>query len=217
MTDPKPAEIVALAADQLIGSQPAPRDRAIAELLNYAAATWDDQHGFIRDHLLAVARHTTAGIRDAARQASGQQPDSAEDVPTPEEGIEDARKAMQHVLQLFLDRVPRDELDAETMADSLADALSDGLTELYRTAAQATPAAGPDAAQLANDTETSTWWTIQAQKPTGSWFDLSAGFSSADEVRTWRDTELTGPKNWPLRIVQVQQTETVIVEEDEAR
>lgn len=81
------------------------------------------------------------GRRDrAARQASGQ-PDT-ETVPTPEEGIEDARKAMQHVLQLFLDRVPRDELDAETMADSLADALSDGLTELYRTAASAAPAAG---------------------------------------------------------------------------
>ncbi|MFD3535211.1 hypothetical protein [Streptomyces sp. NPDC058664] len=75
------------------------------------------------------------GRRDrAARTASGQQPET---VPTPEEGIEDARKAIQHVLQLFLDRVPRNELDAETMADSLTDALSDGLTELYRSLAQA--------------------------------------------------------------------------------
>ncbi|MFC8583485.1 hypothetical protein ACFUGD_02745 [Streptomyces sp. NPDC057217] len=73
----------------------------------------------------------------AARQATGQADTTPEAVPTPEEGIEDARKVMQHVLQLFLNRVPRDELDAETMADSLADALSDGLTELYRTAARA--------------------------------------------------------------------------------
>lgn len=83
----------------------------------------------------------TVELPERAARQTGQQPD--ETVPTPEEGIEDARKVMQHVLQLFLDRVPREELDAETMADSLADALSDGLTELYRTAARATPAAGP--------------------------------------------------------------------------
>lgn len=78
-----------------------------------------------------------ATIRDAARQTAGQPAAEPVDVPTPEEGIEDARKAIQHVLQLFLDRVPRNELDAETMADSIADAMSDGLTELYRDLARA--------------------------------------------------------------------------------
>ena len=75
-----------------------------------------------------------------------------------------------------------------------------------------TPAVGQPAE--AHDTDTSTWWTIQAQKPTGTWFNLSEGFSSANEARAWRDTEITEPRNWPLRIVRVDQTETVAVEDE---
>ncbi|MFE7517063.1 hypothetical protein ACFU8I_38425 [Streptomyces sp. NPDC057540] len=50
---------------------------------------------------------------------------------TPQEGIDEARKAIEYVLQTFLDRVPRAELEADIMADALADALSDELSDLY--------------------------------------------------------------------------------------
>jgi hypothetical protein len=168
--------------------------------------------GWAADNWPFASPASRDGEEVAARTASGQQPET---VPTPEEGIEDARKVIQHVLQLFLDRVPRNELDAETMADSVTDALSDGLTELYRSLAQAeTALAAVGQPAEAQPADTSTWWTIQAQKPTGSWFNLSEGFSSADEARSWRDTELSEPRNWPLRIVRMEQTETV---EDETR
>ena len=64
----------------------------------------------------------------------------------------------------------------------------------------------------AHDTDTSTWWTIQARKPEGRWFNLSEGFDSADKARHWRDTELQAA-NWPLRIVRVE-TVTVTVEDE---
>ena len=75
-----------------------------------------------------------------------------------------------------------------------------------------TPAVGQPAE--AHGTNSSTWWTIQAQKPTGTWFNLSEGFSSADEARAWRDTEVAEPRNWQVRIVRVDQTETVAVEDE---
>ncbi|MFC8171192.1 hypothetical protein [Streptomyces sp. NPDC057325] len=59
---------------------------------------------------------------------------------TPEEGIAEARKAIEHVIQLFLDRVPRDELEADIMADSIADAMSDELGDLYAKVARLEPA-----------------------------------------------------------------------------
>ncbi|MEW5658303.1 hypothetical protein ABGT92_23655 [Streptomyces cinereoruber] len=151
----------------------------------------------------------------AARQAGGQQPDT-ETVPTPEEGIEDARKVMQHVLQLFLDRVPRDELDAETMADSLADALSDGLTELYRTAARAAtaPAAGPD------DTQ-----TREAHPPRSTWrtelLDVDGWMPSGlpEPSRTIALDALTRRRaaRPSLTYRLVRETTTWTVEEDETR
>jgi hypothetical protein len=81
-----------------------------------------------------------------------------------------------------------------------------------RTDDEAAPAVGQPAE--AHDTNSSTWWTIQAQKPTGTWFNLSEGFSSADEARAWRDTEVAEPRNWQVRIVRVDQTETVAVEDE---
>lgn len=56
MADTTPAASVALAADVLLISNPAPRDRAVAELLNYVAATWDRHSEPLHDHALAIAR-----------------------------------------------------------------------------------------------------------------------------------------------------------------
>ncbi|MDX3370117.1 hypothetical protein PV387_29520 [Streptomyces sp. ME02-6987-2C] len=51
-----PAVDVALAADQLLASDPSDSERATAELLNYIAATWDKQDLPLREHAQAVAR-----------------------------------------------------------------------------------------------------------------------------------------------------------------
>ncbi|MFF8409011.1 hypothetical protein [Streptomyces omiyaensis] len=133
-------EISDLLDDLTTGPGPFAATHVFLDVLRVAEETFSP--------VVAEGRRDRAARTATARQ-TGQQPD--ETVPTPEEGIEDARKVMQHVLQLFLYRVPREELDAETMADSLADALSDGLTELYRTAARATPTAGLDASQPTTD------------------------------------------------------------------
>lgn len=57
-----PAETVALAADVLLMSNPLPRDRAVAELLNYVADTWDRHPAPVRDHALAIARTVPAAV-----------------------------------------------------------------------------------------------------------------------------------------------------------
>ncbi|MFE2556653.1 hypothetical protein ACFXGT_11545 [Streptomyces sp. NPDC059352] len=59
---------------------------------------------------------------------------------SPEEGIAEARACIAHVLGLFLDRVPRAELEADVMADSIADAMSDELSDLYAKTARLEPA-----------------------------------------------------------------------------
>lgn len=51
-----PAAYVAYEADRLLMSNPRPRDRATAELLNYVADTWQQQPAPLREHALAVAR-----------------------------------------------------------------------------------------------------------------------------------------------------------------
>lgn len=51
-----PAKEVGLAADILLASNPQPRDRAIADLLNRLAGTWDSQPQPIRHSALALAR-----------------------------------------------------------------------------------------------------------------------------------------------------------------
>ncbi|MER7623898.1 hypothetical protein [Streptomyces sp. NPDC126503] len=133
------------------------------------------------EELFAGIRAEAGQPAPAARQATGQA--DIEAVPTPEEGIEDARKAMQHVLQLFLDRVPRDELDAETMADSLADALSDGLTELYRTAARAetaAPVVGQPAAAPADEAHLADITLIVQRRGAAGWLMSSTHYDLAD-------------------------------------
>ncbi|MFG2887596.1 hypothetical protein ACGFYV_35855 [Streptomyces sp. NPDC048297] len=54
-----PAAAVALAADQLLISDPSDAERATAELLNYVATTWEKQDLPLRQHAQAVARHLT--------------------------------------------------------------------------------------------------------------------------------------------------------------
>ncbi|WP_406835014.1 hypothetical protein ACICHK_41320 (plasmid) [Streptomyces sp. AHU1] len=51
-----PAVDVALAADKLLASDPSDSERAMAELLNYVAATWDKQDLPLRERVQAVAR-----------------------------------------------------------------------------------------------------------------------------------------------------------------
>lgn len=51
-----PAADVAYAADRLLTSNPSPSERATAELLNYLAATWDNQDIPLRGHAQALAR-----------------------------------------------------------------------------------------------------------------------------------------------------------------
>ena len=162
----------------------------------------------------AVLAAIDADARDDARQASGHQPDT-ETVPTPEEGIEDARKVMQHVLQLFLDRVPRAELDAETMADSLADALSDGLTELYRTAAQAASAAGLDDNQPANEARPADHsWTVFKRGET-DWLVASGTYTDRDCALERLAKRRSEQPDAEFRVVR--ETTTWTVEEDETR
>lgn len=50
---------VAYAADRLLTSDPSDSERATAELLNYVAATWDQQDQPLRQHAQAVARALT--------------------------------------------------------------------------------------------------------------------------------------------------------------
>ncbi|WP_432063365.1 hypothetical protein [Streptomyces sp. S1] len=59
---------------------------------------------------------------------------------TPKDALGELQDAVRHVLQLFLDRVPRTELDADTMADAVTDALSDELNSLYAKVARLEPA-----------------------------------------------------------------------------
>ncbi|MFI9588094.1 hypothetical protein ACIHCQ_41365 [Streptomyces sp. NPDC052236] len=54
-----PAADVALAADQLLISDPSDSERVTAELLNYVAATWEKQDLPLRQHAQAVARALT--------------------------------------------------------------------------------------------------------------------------------------------------------------
>jgi hypothetical protein len=56
MTKEFPAEYAAQTADRILISDPNPQDRATAELLNYVSATWEKQHQFLREHVVAVAR-----------------------------------------------------------------------------------------------------------------------------------------------------------------
>ncbi|GHH57557.1 hypothetical protein [Streptomyces candidus] len=53
---PTTAQQVAYAADRLLFSDPSGSERAIAELLNYVAATWEQQDLPLRQHAQAVAR-----------------------------------------------------------------------------------------------------------------------------------------------------------------
>ncbi|MFH8477046.1 hypothetical protein [Streptomyces sp. NPDC018000] len=51
-----PAADLVSVADQVLISDPSDSERATAELLNYAAATWDKQDLPLRQHAQAVAR-----------------------------------------------------------------------------------------------------------------------------------------------------------------
>ncbi|MEW1725075.1 hypothetical protein [Streptomyces sp. NPDC093109] len=51
-----PAADVAYAADRLLTGDPSDSERATAELLNYVAATWEQQDQPLREHSQAVAR-----------------------------------------------------------------------------------------------------------------------------------------------------------------
>ncbi|MCZ1012630.1 hypothetical protein [Streptomyces lydicus] len=53
---PAPAEDVSCAADRLLTSNPDGRDRAVAELLNYLATTWEKQDAPLRQHAQAITR-----------------------------------------------------------------------------------------------------------------------------------------------------------------
>lgn len=60
MPDQTPAEAVALTADLMLITYPTGRERTVAELLNYVAATWEKQPAPLRDHAVAVAHaHST--------------------------------------------------------------------------------------------------------------------------------------------------------------
>jgi hypothetical protein len=62
MPDMTPAEELAFDADLLLSAHTTDRERTVAELLNYVAATWDHQTPSLREHAQAVARaHTTPG------------------------------------------------------------------------------------------------------------------------------------------------------------
>lgn len=56
---PTPAADVVNAADRLLTNNPDDRDRAVAGLLNYVAATWEKQDRPMRQHARAVARSLT--------------------------------------------------------------------------------------------------------------------------------------------------------------
>jgi hypothetical protein len=56
---PTPAADVAYAADRLLNADASDRDRAVAGLLNYVAATWEKQDVPLREHAQAVARSLT--------------------------------------------------------------------------------------------------------------------------------------------------------------
>ncbi|MFF2774834.1 hypothetical protein ACFVU3_07985 [Streptomyces sp. NPDC058052] len=63
MSQMTPEAFVDYAADRLTCSSPTDRrDRALAELLKYAAATWQHQDEFMREDLTAVARHTLIAL-----------------------------------------------------------------------------------------------------------------------------------------------------------
>ncbi|WP_435969347.1 hypothetical protein [Streptomyces sp. Qhu_M48] len=76
-------------------------------------------------------------------------PSSDGEAVSPEEGIDEARACIAHVLGLFLDRVPRAELEADIMADSITDAMSDELSDLYEKAGRADAAEAAVARALA--------------------------------------------------------------------
>jgi hypothetical protein len=57
--DVEPGDDVAYAADRLLTSDASDRNRALAGLLNYAAATWDRHDVPLREHAQAVARSLT--------------------------------------------------------------------------------------------------------------------------------------------------------------
>lgn len=60
MPEQTPAADVALTADLMLSTHPTARERTVAELLNYVAATWEQQTASLRDHAVAVAHaHTT--------------------------------------------------------------------------------------------------------------------------------------------------------------
>lgn len=62
MIDRTPAEELAFDADLLLSTHATDRERTVAELLNYVAATWEQQTPSLREHAQAVARaHTTLG------------------------------------------------------------------------------------------------------------------------------------------------------------
>lgn len=56
---PGSAAEVAYAADLLIGSDAGDSDRALGELLNHVAATWEHQYLPLRQHAQNVARSVT--------------------------------------------------------------------------------------------------------------------------------------------------------------
>ncbi|UJV42963.1 hypothetical protein [Streptomyces sp. AMCC400023] len=60
MINRTPAADVALTADLMLITHPTDRERTVAELLNYIAATWEHQTPSLREHAQAVAHaHTT--------------------------------------------------------------------------------------------------------------------------------------------------------------
>lgn len=64
MPDMTPAEELAFDADLLLSTTTTDRERTVAELLNYVAATWDHHTPSLREHAQAVARAHTAPRED---------------------------------------------------------------------------------------------------------------------------------------------------------
>ncbi|QGZ53303.1 hypothetical protein GPZ77_34295 (plasmid) [Streptomyces sp. QHH-9511] len=244
MTDQTPVELVALAADMLLCSQPSPRDRALAELLNYAANTWEQQHGFLRDHLIAVARHTRDAARQAAGQTAAEQPDpTTADDPVPLRwGLNDVLYGDDDTTTICLSGPDREpywlELDpdqAAVLRDDLAGqtAAADDTAQCWRSEPHAPhtwtlspeeggvdcpgrpaveqPAEAQPAEASSSEITQSTRWVIEAQNPSGRWFELSHGFQNADEAHAWKSTELSQCV-MPLRVVRVDASETRTVE-----